>query len=133
MLPELAQEIDDSFDAMMLWTEIAVAFEKAYDEPRDESLIKRVYLFSRWCLEQETDDPAANHLPTCAIVCFYEHLPTRASMRDDMPRWFTRRDVLGMEAVFKYFLDPGEFEKLLEMFPANQNQQPPGWTSESYG
>ncbi len=120
MLPEL-DEVDDSDDAMGAWIHISMAFDQAYEAPRNEVLIQRIYGYADWCSEHgERTGRATTDLPTCIAVCFYENIPTREASRQDMPRWFSRDDILLMKDTFSYHLNPDEFERLLEMFPEPQ-------------
>jgi hypothetical protein len=122
-LPTLKDEFaceDDPATPMQLWIEVWQHFEKAYMEPRDEDLIRRVYAFADWCelQDQDPDTSAGNDLPTCVIVCFYEHLPANAKSREDMPRWFTLNQVDQMKDTFSYLYD--DFDKLRELFERSQ-------------
>ena len=109
---------------MWLWVELCLAFNEAYEEPRDEAQIARTYEYAEWCLAQEARDRRADHdLCTCVAVAFYEHIPTHPEARADMPRWFSRADVLELRPVFSYLLDDGEFERLLDLFPPQSNRR----------
>ncbi len=126
MLPELQEEPGFEFvdNPMSLWHEIWWAFERAYEPPRDEDFIKRVYEFADWCLVQERGDDASTDLLTCVAVCFYEHIPTNALTRADIPRWFKRDEIVGMRHTFSYFLSASEFEELLALFgPLQSNRK----------
>ncbi len=118
MLPELEEDTNPSDDPMGLWIEIAMEFDDAYKEPRNEDLTQRIYAYADWCLQYAERSPKAADDPlTCVAVCFYEHIPTREASRLDMPRWFTRDDIVGMKETFSYHLNPDEYKHLLELFP----------------
>jgi hypothetical protein len=125
MLPELQEEHGLEFvdNPMSLWLEIWWAFERAYQPPRDEDFIKRVYEFADWCLVQERCDDASWDLLTCVAVCFFEHIPTNALTRADMPRWFKRHEIVVMRDTFSYFLSASEFEGLLALFEPLQSNR----------
>lgn len=115
MLPELKEHIKSAETPMGLWIEIRLAFEKAYRLPHNESFIRRTYQFASWSMMQpegEGED-AGKHLPTCAAVCFYEHLPVFKPARDDLSRWMTRQQVLNMKSIFLYHTTEADFNKLL--------------------
>ena len=116
--PEIQDDLDFEFvdSPMSLWHEIWWAFERAYEPPRNEDFIRRVYAFADWCSVQERGDNAANDLLTCVAVCFYEHIPTSPAARADMPRWFERNEVLAMRSTFGYLLSASEFDELLLLF-----------------
>lgn len=101
---------------MALWIEIVYYFDKSYEKPVNESFIKRVYEFQNWCLEQDGGETAAEHLPTCVTTCFWEHLPTNAAARKDMPRWFTLEDILSNQHFFSYSLTDENFRDLLDLY-----------------
>lgn len=116
ILPEMRREISESEDPMQLWIEINMHFEDAYVEPRNESLIRRVYEYEAWCLTQDGGETAGDHLPTCVSICFWEHIPTNTAARKDMPRWFSLDDVLAYQHFFGYCLSAGNFEELIDSY-----------------
>jgi hypothetical protein len=116
LLPELNAVISESDNPMGLWIEIVLSFDEAYEEPRNESFIKRVYEYEEWCLEQDKGETAAEHLPTCVVTAFWEHIPTNKASREDMPRWFRLEEVLENQHFFAYHLSAGNFEDLVDLF-----------------
>ena len=121
VLPELAEEIAASDNSMALWIEIGLTFNDAYDEPRNEDLIRRVYSFATWCIEQPAwehapDDLFQDDLFTSVIVCFYEHIPANKIARADMSRWFTEEDVRQNKKIFGYLISSEEYESILAMY-----------------
>ena len=103
VFPEMGQAIDEAENPYALWIDLCLDFEKAYQEPRDEGLIRRIYSYAEWCEQQDRGETAEDDLLTCVAVCFYEHIPTIAGAREDMPRWFTLKDVEMSKGVFGYF------------------------------
>ena len=116
MFPEMADRVNEAETPYILWFFLCDAFESAYDQPRNESLIERIYSYSDWCMDQPEGATAADDLATCVAVSFYEHIPTHPKARADMPRWFKLTDFLGMEKLFKYHLTHEEFEALKQYF-----------------
>ena len=116
-LPELASEITQAANPMQAWIEITFEFEQAYEEPRNEDLIRRIYGYAHWFLEfaqrarRATDDP-----PTCVLCCLYEVIPTYQAAREDMPRWFTLEEVILMKDTFSYLTSEADFEALKSLF-----------------
>ena len=100
--------------AGMLWIDLCLEFERAYQEPRNEDLITRIYAFANWCLNQ--DDEGPEHLPTIVCTHFLEHIPTWPAAREDMPRWFTREEVIGMREIFSYLVGEDEFQKIIKLY-----------------
>ena len=113
-LPEHQRVIEAAPSIMSLWIELSPLFHRAYEvEPRDESLIARIYGFADWCMQAPRHDDAG-HDPLSAVACaFYEHIPTHGPARDDMPRWFRPDEVARSREVFAYLIGDEKFEKLL--------------------
>lgn len=119
LLPELRDDIQRSPTIVSLWCEVWFAFENAYDEPRNEDLIRRIYTFASWC-SGAPQDPAADHDPaTAATVCFYEDIATCKAARQDMPRWFRASEIESAPELWGYHLKEAEYQKLLEHMRAN--------------
>jgi len=53
IFPELQPEVEGAENPMSLWLEIVLQFDTAYDTPRNEDFIRRVYESADWCLKQE--------------------------------------------------------------------------------
>ena len=113
--PEFTDEIGGYGTPYLLWAKLRDAFFSAY-EHRDESLIKRIYEYSDWCISQPQGLTAADDLATCVSVCFYEDIPTNRLAREDMPRWFTASDFFAMQKTFEANLSAAEFEDLKQRF-----------------
>lgn len=120
VFPEMAEVFEEVDTPMSLWLRLSDAFDSAYNEPRDEGLIQRIYDFADWCLVQPREKDADQDLLSCVAVCFFEHIPTRKASREDMPRWFTWEEVAGMRSIFSYHLADDEFDQLRLLFPEAQ-------------
>jgi hypothetical protein len=113
-LPELREQIESAAEIMAFWIEASLAFQRAYEcQPPDESLISRVYAFADWCktaprLQHPGRDPS-----TAVMLAFYEHIPTIAAARREMPKWFTYDEVAGNKPVFAYYIGDTEYQRLL--------------------
>lgn len=119
LLPELVEQIGGAAEPMEAWLEISSAFQAAFVEPRNGELIRRIYGYAFWCLEHgERDQAAGKDLPTCVVVGFFEGIPTQKAPREDMPRWFSREEVLVMYETFTYHY-PGDFQSLLALWDEN--------------
>ena len=55
-------------------------------------------------------------MATCVAVCFFEYIPKIPEALEDMPRWFTREDVLVMESVLYYQVGEEGYAKVLARF-----------------
>lgn len=119
--PEFNQEISESENPMALWIELHLIFENAYKTPRNDDLIKRIYMFADWCLQQPQSQHAEDDLFTAACVCFFEHISEYKAAREDMPRWFTVEKLTALESVFRYHLSEEKFAALKKYIAANQH------------
>jgi len=123
MLPELTPEIERAEEPYGLWADLLEAFRTAYDStPRDESLIKRIYEFSDWCIAAPHGETAADDLPTSVCACFYEEIPLHAAAREDMPRWIRWQDFLGTEQIFRHGLLEEDFLRLKDHMRRNADK-----------
>jgi hypothetical protein len=120
--PEL-RKFDPMGSAYVLWPELAEAFKRAYRAPRNEDLIARIYAFADWCCSQPPGDNAENDLATCVSVCFYEHIPESPEALKDMPRWFSRSEVIAMKETFSYLVDEEGFQTILAAFTRHHRLQ----------
>jgi hypothetical protein len=112
-LHDYFQEIDNPYS---LWEELIIAFDQAYEEPRNDGLIKRIYEYGDCCLSQPQGETAKDDLATCVAVCFFEHIPEIPEALEDMPRWFTREDVLEMKPILSYQVGEEGYAKVLDRF-----------------
>jgi hypothetical protein len=99
-----------------LWFVLSDAFHKAYKAPRDEGLVSRIYAYADWCCSQPQGTTAEDDLGTCVCACFYEDIPESPEALADMPRWFSRSDVLAMKQVFSYMVGDEGFQRILLAF-----------------
>jgi len=111
--PELIDRFDFVASPYDLWIELLEAFRKAYKTPRDEDLISRIYGYATWCRLQPRGETAKDDLGTCVCVCFYEHIPESTEALEDMPRWFSRSDVLLMKKTFSNMVAEDGFQRIL--------------------
>jgi hypothetical protein len=122
IFPELVSQFEEADTPYMLWFELRNVFEEAYEQsPPDESLIRRIYQYSDWCVNQPRGLTAEDDLLTCVAVCFYEHIPQHQAARKDMPRWWRVED-MSEESIFRYHLSDEEFREL-RSFLARQSHQ----------
>jgi hypothetical protein len=109
--PDLIDRFDSVDSLYSLWFELTQAFDEAYKAPRNEDLISRIYAYADWCCQQETT--GEDDLGTCVCVCFYEHIPQSPEALEDMPRWFSRDDVILMKETFSYMVGEEGFQRIL--------------------
>ena len=123
VLPELAEEIAAATNSMQLWIEIGLAFVSAYNEPYNDDLIRRIYGFASWCIEQPRSRHAQDDLFTCVVVGFYEDIPLNKAAWADMPRWFTAEEVRQNRRVLSYHSSAAEDEELLTLFGSAKTEK----------
>jgi hypothetical protein len=111
--PDLIDRFDFVDSPYALWFELRDAFEQAYKPPRNEDLISRVYAYANWCCSQPDGATAEDDLGSCVCVCFYEHIPEIPEALADMPRWFSRSDVILMKETFSYMVGEEGFQRIL--------------------
>ena len=128
-LPELRDVIAAASNVMALWTEIQFLFHKAYEEPRNDDLIARIYSYADWCASAPSGPDAGHDAPTAVTICFYEHVPTDPKARQDMPRWFRYEEVVLMKQVFSYLTGEREYENLLVFMSQNRHRYVPRETT----
>ena len=116
VLPELKEEIEDAENPYRMWISIQDAFEDAYAESKNESLIRRIYGYADWCRQQPSGKTAADDLGTCVAVCFYEHIPELPAALNDMPRWFAKTDVITMKEILSYHVGEKGYQKILQAY-----------------
>jgi hypothetical protein len=115
LFPELEETIRQARSPMALWVELNSEFHYAYTRA-NQDLIRRVYEYARWCLAQERHPKADHDLLTCVLLCFFKSIPTEPASQEDMPRWFTRQEVLDLRATFSDLLGEDEWDRLLQRF-----------------
>jgi hypothetical protein len=125
LLPEMQSDVLRAETPMALWAELVHAFDEAYEQPKNDDFIKRVYRYADWCLTHDVGETAEQHLPTCVAICFWEHLVTNEAARKDMPRWITWDDVMANKHFFISHLSDGEFADLKRIYAEATSSGPP--------
>jgi hypothetical protein len=125
MFPELVSDFEDADTPYLLWFALHSAFKRAYGmQPRNESLIRRIYQYSDWCCNQPRGQTARDDLLTCVAVCFYEEIPLHPAAREDMPRWWQVED-LREPSIFQYHLDDEQFRELRSFLARERHRYEP--------
>jgi hypothetical protein len=99
--PELRERADELDTPYMVWIELQTLFERAYQEPRNEDLIERIYDYAAWCVDQPGGKTATDDLGTCVCV------------------WWSREHVVGMERIFSYLVGAEGYARVLAQFPSD--------------
>lgn len=99
-----------------VWHILWEVFADAYGDPRDDDRIRRVYGYCDWCLGQPPGSSADDDLGSCIAVCFFEMIPTLPPALEDMPRWWTRADVMATKAILSHLVGEEGFARIIERF-----------------
>ena len=95
-LPEWRQLVSQSDSPMVLWIELHLEFQNAF-ESGDASRVRRIIEYAKWCWNAHDGDTVN------AVGCgFLEHLPEHEGMRGRIPEWFTRAEFERLRAAFTY-------------------------------
>src|SRR5882672_10752098 len=114
LLPEFSAQIQRLDNPYMVWVELGHEFKRAYESPMNEDIIRRFYTYADWCWCQRQKE-----LWNSVAVCFYEHLPDRRAVRDDMPRWLSPDKFRDLAGLFEWRLGKDEFAELKRYYEAN--------------
>jgi hypothetical protein len=120
--PELSERLESVATMYELWFELTDSFKKAYQAPKNEDLIARIYAFAEWCCSQNEGSSPDDDLGTCICACFYEEIPTCADATADMPKWFSRFEVLAMKPIFSYQVGEEGFMRILAAYDRKPNR-----------
>lgn len=126
-LPGMRKQIERASSITSLWIELTSPFLDAYSEPRDESLILRVYQFADYCIHLPRVADIGFDSFTAVWIGFFEWLPFHKATRDDMPRWLTYEEVRDGEKIFKNLIGDESYIELLEFMQQNRHRFQPGW------
>jgi hypothetical protein len=121
--PDLIERFDFVDSPGALWIELTAAFFDAYKEPRNEDLIARIYSYAEWCCTQPGGITAEEDLGSWVCVGFYEDIPLAPEALADMPRWFSRADVLLMKDTFAYMVGEEGFKRILLAYDDSENKR----------
>jgi hypothetical protein len=111
---------------MALWIDLHYELVKAYQvSPLNESLIRRIYDFARWCLNQPSTSDASTDLPTAVAVAFIEHLPRDRRISEDLHRWMSLESFKGFEDLFRYHLSDEEYRQFSKDFMSKKKPPDP--------
>lgn len=95
-----------------VWEVLWEAFSEAHKVPRNDGMIRRVYEYCDWCLGQPVEEDLARYV----IACFFEMIPTLPEAVEDMPRWWSRSDVVATREIFSYLVGEEGFARILARF-----------------
>jgi hypothetical protein len=121
--PELIDRFDSVESPGKLWIELRLAFDDAYKTPRNEDLIARIYKYAEWCCAQPSGTSAEDDLGSIVCVTFYEDIPTISAALEDMPRWFSREDVVLMKDTFSYMVGEEGFKRILQVYEVAESKR----------
>ena len=108
----LCEEAGSELSPHDVWEVLWEAFSEAHKAPRNDGMIRRVYEYCHWCVGQPVEEDLARHV----VVCFFEMIPTLSEAVEDMPRWWSRADVVATREIFSYIVGEEGFARILARF-----------------
>jgi hypothetical protein len=111
-LPKQKDLIAKSESVGMLWVDLWCVFLAAHKEPVDEATIRGVYEFAKWTYAESRDAEIA----TSTCCHFYEHLPLERRVRERLPQYMSRQEILVLSEVFKCHLTPDKHHEFMQEF-----------------
>ena len=121
--PDLIDRFDSVDSPGELWIELRLAFDEAYKEPRNEDLIARIYQYAEWCCTQPSGTSAEDDLGSIVCATLYEDIPTIPAALADMPRWFSRADVILMKETFSYMVGEEGYMRILQVYDVAEKKR----------
>jgi hypothetical protein len=116
LLPSLRETIVAAENPMALWIELYIELERAYEANQpDEDLIANIFRYAHWSEFEAGDD---EDVQTAASLAFYENLPTHARVSADLPNRITKAEFLKLKDLFRYLLEPDEYQAFEQEFLA---------------
>ena len=119
--PELAGEIWRVETPHQLWIHLHLTFRDAYDAD-NAALVGQIYEFARWCCRQPRGTAAADDLSSCVAGCFYENIPTHPKALQDMPNWWTLKEVRLMKDSFNHLGGDALYAQVVSQFEVKSRQ-----------
>jgi hypothetical protein len=117
IIPMFRGRIDEAEDVGMLWIDLSTELENPAAEPLylsrppDEETVASLFRYASWCLSSG-DEKAQN----AAIVEFYEMLPVLPRVREDLHKYLSTQEFLGLKELFEYNLSKAEYEEFIREF-----------------
>ena len=106
-LPELEDQVTEPqriTGPMSLWIDIWFLLVEAYDvTPINDDLIRRIYDFAAWCLDQPSTSDIETDLASTVAVAFIEDIPLEKRVSEDLHRWMSTESFKGFEHLFPSF------------------------------
>src|SRR5258706_6817385 len=128
-LPELEDQVTEPqriTGPMSLWIDIWFLLVEAYDvTPINDDLIRRIYDFAAWCLDQPSTSDIETDLASTVAVAFIEDIPLEKRVSEDLHRWMSAESLKGFEHLFRYHLSNDEYRQFVEDFRTRKRPSDP--------
>lgn len=121
-LPEFRRFLREEKSTYNFLGELVTKLDAAY-ELKDDDLVKRIYGFVFWCMKAPRGKNASGDLLTAVACSFLEHLPQHDRIRNDIGRWFSRSDILGMSEIFHYHGTEDQYQEMLRASDTKNNRK----------
>jgi hypothetical protein len=130
---ECLPELEDQFTAPQsitgatsLWIEIWLKLVEAYDvTPVKEDLIRRIYGFAAWCLNQPSTTDIETDVGSAVAIGFIENIPLEKRVSEDLHRWMSMESLKGFEHLFRYHLSNEDYRRFVEDFRSRKRPSDP--------
>ena len=100
-----------------LWIELFYKLTRAYDEqPSNDDLIRRIYDYADWCLNQPSTGDATTDPSSAAAVGLFESIPLNQNVSEDLHRWISVEQFEGFENLFRYLQSDEEYLRFTDKF-----------------
>ena len=112
----------DQDNPTSLWIDLFSLLQSAYDKvPSNDDLIRRIYDYGAWCLEQPQTDDRETDICEATAFGLIEDIPLDRKVSEDLYRWMSVESFLGFETLFRYHLDTEDaYRKFRDEFLAKK-------------
>ena len=125
MWPEYAQDIQEMEEPHELWYTLWPKFLEVTNGTRDETLLRRIYAYAWWSLDQSQD------VLNAAVLDFYENLPNHPRVRAEMHRYLTIDQFDSIKEVWRYGRSDAEYAALIDdLRNIRRGKAPPKFASK---
>lgn len=112
-LPELGTPLQEEDNMYSFLNDLFDSLEKATKDKKDD-LIKRIYDYALWCLEEAPRGKTAeDDIFTAIIVCFFENIPLSPHIYQESYKWIPRNWFVDMKEPFLYHGSESDYQKIL--------------------
>jgi hypothetical protein len=102
---------------MALWIELGAEFEEqCRQNPLPLDLLRRLWEYAKWCMNQGGD------VGTAAAFAFCEHLFRSEASKSVLPQIMSREDYEGLKDLLLYHNTLDQYEQVLKTFHSSKSK-----------